>query len=319
MKPVILLTGKNGQIGRELTRLLPSLGELTALNRQQLDLSKPEEVRQAIRWVRPQLIVNAAAYTAVDEAESDEATARAINAEAPAIMAAEARKIGACLIHYSTDYVFDGLKTIPYDEEDSTNPQNIYGKTKLEGEDAIRQSSVPYLIFRTEWVYSTEGRNFMLAILRLATLREELRIVCDQIGAPTLNREVARATTEVLAKVGIREDGQRRFAEVSGIYHMTAVGETTWHGFAAAILEEVAETKPVASWFLTATNNLSLIVRRVIPIASKEHPTAARRPANSLLRNARLLRTFGVQLSDWRGQLHSVFVEHLQTNAQTNS
>jgi dTDP-4-dehydrorhamnose reductase len=319
MKPVILLTGKNGQIGRELTRLLPSLGELTTLGREQLDLSKPEEVRQAIRRVRPQIIINAAAYTAVDGAESDEATARAINAEAPAIIAAEARKIGACLIHYSTDYVFDGLKTAHYDEEDPANPQNVYGKTKLEGEEAIRQSNVPHLIFRTEWVYSTEGRNFLLAILRLASHREELRIVCDQIGAPTLNREVARATMEVLAKAGIGVDGQRRIAEVSGIYHMTAAGETTWHGFATAILEEVAETRPVASWFLTATNKLPLVVRRVIPIPSKEYPTAARRPAYSLLRNARLLRTFGVQLSDWRSQLRSVFLEHLRANAQTDS
>src|SRR5438046_1728726 len=180
MKPLILLTGKNGQVGAELLRLLPQVGEVVALGHDQLDLSNPTDIRRTIREARPQLIVNAAAYTAVDQAETDETTARAVNAEAPGIMAEEAKKIGAALIHYSTDYVFDGTKKAPYDESDPVNPINTYGKTKLTGEDAIRNSGLPHLIFRTSWVYATRGRNFLLTILRLATEREELRIVSDQ-------------------------------------------------------------------------------------------------------------------------------------------
>src|SRR5712675_515746 len=160
MKPAILLIGTNGQVGRELNRMLPRAGNVTPLDRQQLELTRPEEIRRAIRTYRPALVVNAAAYTAVDKAESDEALARAINAEAPAVLAEEAKKIGASLIHFSTDYVFDGSKTAPYDEDDLTNPQNVYGKTKLEGERAIQASGAAYLIFRTAWVYATQGRNF---------------------------------------------------------------------------------------------------------------------------------------------------------------
>src|SRR6267378_4410204 len=169
MKPVILLTGKNGQVGAELLRLLPQVGEVVAFGHDQLDLSNPADIRRTIREVRPQLIVNAAAYTAVDQAETDETTAQAVNAHAPGLLAEEAKKIGATLIHYSTDYVFDGLKRVPYDEADSANPINVYGKTKFAGEQAIRRSGVPYLIFRTSWVYATRGRNFLLTILRLAT------------------------------------------------------------------------------------------------------------------------------------------------------
>ncbi len=201
MKPVILLTGKNGQVGCELLRLLPQLGELVAVGHNQLDLSKPADIRRIIQDVRPQLIVNAAAYTAVDQAERDETTAQAVNTEAPGLMAEEAKKIGAVLVHYSTDYVFDGAKRLPYDEADSANPINVYGKTKLAGEQAIRGSGVPHLIFRTSWVYATRGRNFLLTILRLATEREELRIVCDQTGAPTWGREIAVSTANTLAQV----------------------------------------------------------------------------------------------------------------------
>ena len=188
MKPVILLTGKNGQVGAELLRLLPQVGEVVAFGHDQLDLSNPADIGRTIREVRPQLIVNAAAYTAVDQAETDETTAQAVNTHAPGLMAAEAKKIGAALIHYSTDYVFDGTKKAPYDEIDSVNPLNVYGKTKFAGEQAIRDSGVPHLIFRTAWVYARQGRNFVLTILRLATQREELRIVSDQTGAPTCAR-----------------------------------------------------------------------------------------------------------------------------------
>lgn len=307
MKPAILLIGTNGQVGRELNRMLPRIGEVTALYRQRLDLSKPEEIRRAIRVSRPAWIVNAAAYTAVDKAESEESLARAVNAEAPAVMAEEAAQIGAALIHYSTDYVFDGRKTSPYEENDAPNPQNVYGKTKLEGERAIRASGAAHLIFRTTWVYATEGRNFLLTILRLATQREELRIVRDQTGAPTLNVEIAKATTRVLAQLCDAGAGRRSVADLSGTYHMTAGGATTWFDFTNAILEEAANCPVTLPWIAAATNSLPLIVRRVVPITAMEYPTPARRPAYSVLSNARLNRTFSVRLPDWRTQLHSVF------------
>jgi dTDP-4-dehydrorhamnose reductase len=307
MKPAILLIGKNGQVGRELNSALPRIGEVAALDRQQLDLSQPEEIRRAIRNFHPVFIVNAAAYTAVDKAESEEFVARAINAEAPAVMAEEAKKIGASLIHFSTDYVFDGSKTTPYDEDDPTTPQNVYGRTKLEGERAIQASGAAHLIFRTAWVYATQGRNFLLTILRLATQHEELRIVRDQIGAPTLNSEIAGATTNILAQVCDTEGGPFSLANASGIYHMTAGGETTWYDFAKAILEEATKTSAEYPWFAAATSSVPLIARRVIPITANEYPTPARRPAYSVLSNARLNRTFSVRLPDWEKQLHSVF------------
>jgi dTDP-4-dehydrorhamnose reductase len=282
---------------------------VTPLDRQRLDLTKPEEIRRAIRAFHPAFVVNAAAYTAVDKAESEEAVARAINAEAPAVIAEEAKKIGASVIHFSTDYVFDGSKTTPYDEDDPANPQNVYGRTKLEGERAIQASDAPHLIFRTAWVYATQGRNFLLTILRLATQREELRIVRDQIGAPTLSSELARATTNILAQICDTEGGPFSLADVSGIYHMTAGGETSWYDFAKAILEEAALIPATTPWFAAVTGNLPLITRRVIPISTNEYPTPARRPAYSVLSNARLTRTFSLQLPDWRKQLHSVFAD----------
>jgi len=307
MKPAILLIGTNGQVGRELNFMLPRIGEVTALDRQRLDLTQPEEIRRAIRTFHPAFIVNAAAYTAVDKAESEESVARAINAEAPGVMAEEAKKIGAFLIHYSTDYVFDGSKTTPYVEDDPPNPKNVYGRTKLEGERAIQASGARHLIFRTAWVYATEGHNFLLTILRLATQREEIKIVRDQIGAPTLNSEIARATTNILARISATEGGLRSLPDASGIYHMTAGGETSWYDFTNAILEEAAKTPAAAPWFAAATSGLPFITLRVIPITTEEYPTPARRPAYSVLSNARLNRTFSLQLPDWRKQLHSVF------------
>jgi len=307
MKPVILLSGKNGQIGRELCRILPGVGDLTALDRQKLDVSNAGEIRRVIRSVRPTLIVNAAAYTAVDKAESEEGAARAINAEAPAIMAEEAKKLGACLVHYSTDYVFNGSKRTPYDENDRTNPLNVYGKTKLEGEQAIQQSGVQHLIFRTSWVYATEGRNFLLTILKLATQGEELRIVSDQIGAPTHCAEIAMATARILERIYPAEEGRRSLQEANGIYHMTAAGETTWFDFANAILEEVRTIDAEIHWFAAATSKRSLIARRVVPIRANEYPAPARRPSYSVLSNERLFRTFATRLPYWRTQLHSLF------------
>jgi len=307
MKPASLLIGTNGQVGRELNNRLPRIAEVTPLDRQRLDLTQPEELRRAIRAFHPAIIVNAAAYTAVDRAESEEASARAINAEAPAVMAEEAKKISASLIHFSTDYVFDGSKNSPYVEDDPPNPQNVYGRTKLEGERAIQASGAAHLIFRTAWVYATVGRNFLLTILRLATEREELKIVHDQTGAPTLSSEIAAATTSILAQVGDNERRSFSLGDLSGIYHMTAGGETSWYDFATAILEEAAASPVAGPWFAAATSSLPLIARRVIPIATKEYPTPARRPAYSVLSNLRLNRTFSQQLPDWRKQLHSVF------------
>lgn len=307
MKPRILLTGTNGQVGNELQHLLPVLGEIAAFDRAQLDLSKPADIRRAISEIRPQIIVNAAAYTAVDRAESEEAIAHAINAEAPGIMAEEAKKIGALLLHYSTDYVFDGSRTSPYEESDATNPLGVYGKTKLAGEEAIRQSGAPHLIFRTAWVYATRGRNFLLTILRLASEREELRIVRDQIGAPTSAREIARATASVLTSV-IGEDSLITSAKgISGTYHMTAGGVGSWYDFTRTILDEVSHGPSNMPWLAAATKGRSLIAKRVLPITTDQYPTPARRPAYSVLSNSLLNRTFSVQLPDWREQLHSVF------------
>jgi dTDP-4-dehydrorhamnose reductase len=308
MRPAILLIGTNGQVGRELRKTLPSVGDVTGLDRNQLDLEHPEEIRRAIRAFRPDLIVNAAAYTAVDKAETDEAAARAINATAPGIIAEEAKKIGAAIVHYSTDYVFDGAKNTPYTEDDSTNPQNVYGKTKLEGEHAIQGSGAPHLIFRTEWVYATEGRNFLLTILKLATQRKELRIVADQIGSPTSNREIARATASILSKIWTGGAGDAvSLPDASGVYHLTAAGETTWCDFARAIMEEAESIDPGTPWFAAATNHLPLITRSIVPIGTSEYPVPAHRPAYSVLSNARLIRTFSDGLRDWREQLSSVF------------
>lgn len=307
MIPTILLTGKNGQVGRELSRTLPALGNLIAVGRDELDLSKPEEIRDLIRKINPQLIVNAAAYTAVDKAESEESLANAINGEAPGIMAEEAKKLGAALVHYSTDYIFAGLKTTPYNENDAPNPQSAYGRTKLQGEKAIQQVGVDHLIFRTAWVYAREGKNFLLTILRLATQREELRIVSDQIGAPTSSYEIAAATTQILAELFSHEKRQHPLAKVSGTYHMTAAGETSWAGFAEAILEHARSNPPTAPWYAAATNNLPLIAKRVVSITTAEYPTPARRPAYSVLSNQSLAETFHTHLPDWRVQLRSVF------------
>ena len=308
MKPVILLTGKNGQVGGELLRFLPQVGEVIAFGHDQLDLSNPSDIRRTIRDVQPQLIVNAAAYTAVDQAETDEATAQAVNAEAPGLMAEEAKKIGAVLVHYSTDYVFDGTKKTPYDEMDSANPLNVYGKTKFAGEQAIRCSGLPHLIFRTGWVYARQGRNFLLTILRLATEREELRIVSDQIGAPTCASEVAAATAKILTSMRDSNDGDFVFSEVSGTYHMSAAGQTTWYDFAKTILEKAEATSHILEWFAAATKERPLIARRLIPISTKEFGSPTHRPAYSILSNSRLIQTLGVALPDWQAQLQCCFV-----------
>jgi len=307
MKFRILLTGKNGQVGAELEALLPRLGEVAAFDRHELDLSNPDHIRRAIHDVQPTVIVNAAAYTSVDQAEKEEKQAYIINVDAPALMAEEAKKIGAALVHYSTDYVFDGSRNLPYGETDQPNPINVYGKTKLAGEEAIRAVGLPHLILRTAWVYGTRGRNFLFTILRLATEREELRVVCDQFGAPTWSREIAKATGSVL--VQLSQQGQDAISKFSGLYHLTAAGKTSWFEFAKAILERASRTPPGVAWFVAATGGHPFVVRRITPIATQEYPTPARRPAFSVLSNYCLKQTFGLELPDWRAQLDSAFAD----------
>ena len=307
VKPTILLTGKTGQIGSELDRLLLQLGQVFAPNRDDLDLLNADSIRRVIRHIRPQLIVNAAAYTAVDAAENDESNAYAINAAAPALLAEEAKRLGAFLVHYSTDYVFDGSKQSPYSESDETNPLNVYGRTKLVGDRAILESGAAHLIFRTSWVYATHGRNFLLTILRLATEREELRIVQDQTGAPTCAADLAVATTKILTGILTRTSGAFNFPAASGTYHMTAAGQTTWHEFAKAILEEAGRAPQNLPWLTAATNGRPLVANRVLSISTEEFHSRTRRPAYSLLSNTHLMQTFGVNLSFWRTQLQRCF------------
>ncbi len=307
MKPTILLTGKTGQLGSELSRLLPALGEVIAPEQNELDLCAPEQIRQIMRSANPQLVVNAAAYTAVDAAETDEANALAVNAEAPRLLALEAKKIRAMLVHFSTDYVFDGLKKAPYVETDPPNPLNAYGRTKLAGEEAIRDSGAAHLIFRTSWVYATHGRNFLLTILRLATEREELKIVADQVGAPTCALDLAEATARILAGMIIDDQSQFASPETGGTYHITAAGQTSWYEFAKAILEEARRAPQNLPWLALATKGRPLIARRVLPISTEEFHSPTSRPAYSVLSNARVNQTFGIALPDWRFELQSCF------------
>jgi dTDP-4-dehydrorhamnose reductase len=307
MKLRILLTGKRGQIGAQLAALLPSLGEVAAFDRQELDLLNPDQLRRAIRDVQPNMIVNAAAYTSVDQAETDEKQARIINVDAPALMAEEAKRIRALLVHYSTDYVFDGSSSLPYAETDQPNPISVYGKTKLAGEEAIRAVGAPHLIFRTAWVYGTAGRNFLLTILRLATEREEMKVVHDQFGAPTWSYEIAKGTARVLQQLS--QQGEEAIPKFGGTYHMTAAGKTTWFEFAKMILEEASRMPRDIPWFETATKGQPLVARRVTPITGEEYPTPARRPAYSVLSNSHLKQDFGLELPAWSLQLRAMFAE----------
>lgn len=303
----ILLTGKTGQVGHELSGRLSLLGELAAPDRHEMDLSNASDIARVIRAFVPQVIVNAAAYTAVDQAEKEPEIARAINAEAPATLAAEAKQIDAFLVHYSTDYVFDGLKGAPYLETDLTNPVSVYGKTKLAGEDAIRQSGCAHLIFRTAWVYATRGRNFLLTILRLASQREELRIVNDQIGAPTWAGEIASVTASIL-KAGFNGSGSS-LSKYTGTYHMTASGSCSWYDFARAILEEATGLPSTDAWLSRALQGNALAIKRIVPITTSEYPTPAKRPPYSVLSNQSLGKTFRIQQRNWREQLKAAISE----------
>ena len=281
----ILLTGRNGQVGSELARALAPLGEVIAYDRTGLDLAVPDRIVAAMRLVKPDVVVNAAAYTAVDRAESERDAAHAVNAAAVAVLAEEARRAGALLVHYSTDYVFDGTKDAPYVEEDSTNPLNEYGRSKLAGENAIRSVGGPHLILRTGWVYAPRGKNFLLTILRLLHERNELRVVSDQIGTPTSASMLADLTVELL-----RSHDKTSLGEASGIYHVAPSGFTSWHGFAT----EIARLE-------------RLDTVRIVPIASSEYPSAARRPLNSRLSTDKVSERFRVALPNWQACLESCY------------
>lgn len=289
----ILVTGGDGQVGWELARTLVSLGRVTATGRADMDLTSDDSIRAVIDKVRPQLIVNAAAYTAVDHAESDPELARRINIDAVATLAGEAKSIGAAIIHYSTDYVFDGTKRGAYTEEDATNPLSVYGRTKLGGEQALAQAEIPYLILRTSWVYSSRGNNFLRTIFKRAAEKPELRIVNDQHGAPTWSRDIAQATAGIATQWL-----NRSLPAPSGIYHVTAVGDTTWYGFAKEALRMCESSSAEEGKFA-----------RLVPIATAEYPTPAARPKNSRLDCGKLVRTFGLKLPLWSVSLAAVVQE----------
>ena len=287
----ILVTGRNGQVGWELQRTLACLGDVVALDRTQINLADVDSIRQAVRHIGPDLIVNAGAYTAVDRAEEDRDAAMAVNGIAPGVLAEEARLLGAALIHFSTDYVFDGAKGAPYEEIDAPNPQSVYGVTKLAGEKAVAAVGAPHLTLRTSWVYGTRGRNFLLTMLRLSGERDELRVVDDQIGAPTWSRMIAEATAAIVAQGQAHGGIARMLAERGGLYHLTAAGQTSWFGFASAIVSNLSQAP------------------RMTPITTAEYPLPAQRPAYSIMSSARLARTFGIELPDWRAALELCLAE----------
>ena len=292
----ILILGKQGQIAWELQVTLASLGNVTVFGSQELDLANPDRIREKVRQVRPDIIINAAAYTAVDKAEIEPELCNAINANAPGILAELSRDSQALLVHYSTDYVFDGSKTSPYLETDPTNPLGIYGASKLAGEQAIIQVDCPHLILRTTWVYGNRGQNFLLTILRLAAARAELKIVSDQVGAPTWSRSIAEATSQIVAQCG--EDRSLR-----GLYNLSAAGKTSWYGFASQIVSQYRELHP----------DRHLAIQNILPIPASDYPTPAQRPANSVLDNSKILADFGVQLPDWNLSLGQLLARWEQT------
>lgn len=268
-----LLIGGRGQIGSELSQLLPSQAETLTVDRTQLDLVDPDQIVNLIRDWRPDIVVNAAAYTAVDKAETHERDAFAINAEAPRLIAEESRRLGAMLVHYSTDYVFDGKKNSPYVEDDAPNPINAYGRSKLAGENAIRASGVRHLILRTSWVYGLYGNNFLLTMLKLARERDEIRVVADQRGTPNWSQQLAKATAQLMAM------------QVEGLFHLTSQGDASWFDFAKSIF---AQTKDVQQRPILLT-----------PITSDEYPLPAARPSNSRLSGAALKAATGIELPMW--------------------
>jgi dTDP-4-dehydrorhamnose reductase len=296
----ILLTGATGQVGGELLETLKPLGEVIAPARAEMDLANAASVRETIRAVRPRWIVNPGAYTAVDKAESEPELAYAINAEAAKVIGEEARAIDAGVIHFSTDYVFDGCASAPYRETDATGPVSVYGASKLAGEKALAESGAGHMIFRTSWVYGARGKNFLLTILKLARERKTLRVVADQYGAPTWSRDLARMTAAVIGQCEAKARGQELadvLADVDGVYHAAGAGETTWHRFAAEAVR------------LQREREAGVRFAAIEAITTAEYPTPARRPANSRMNCERLKERFGWEMLDWRDSLREVLAE----------
>ena len=291
----ILLLGKEGQVGWELQRSLSTVGDLVASEQHDLDLECPDDVRRWVRQHEPDIIVNAAAYTAVDQAESEPEKAHRINAEAVGVLAEEANRLNAWLVHYSTDYVFDGEKAAPYEEGDPTNPLSVYGRTKLEGEELIRDRHAKHMIFRTSWVFAARGKNFAKTILRLAKEREKLSVIADQHGAPTSAELVADVTALALHRAV--QNGSH--IDLAGTYHLVARGETSWHSYAQFVLT-VARERGIM---------LKTASEEVYPIQTEAYPLPAKRPRNSRLNVSKLTSTFGVHLPDWRNHVRRLIEE----------
>lgn len=282
----ILITGKDGQVGWECIRSLQCLGPVIGIGRADCDLADASSIKTVLRVAVPDLIINTAAYTAVDRAEGEQPLAQAVNTTAPAVLAEEAKRMGAGLIHLSTDYVFDGRKSEPYVETDATAPLSAYGRSKLAGELAVSASGASALILRTSWIYATRGRNFLRTILRLARERQDIGVVDDQWGAPTWARSLAEGIAAIVARAGIdRARIAESFAERGGVYHMTAAGRTTWYRFAEAILAQSPDPERRLS--------------RLSAITTAQYPTPACRPANSLLNCGRLATEWNVALPTW--------------------
>ncbi|MGA3132323.1 MAG: dTDP-4-dehydrorhamnose reductase [Terracidiphilus sp.] len=291
--PRILIVGNAGQLGRELGKVFAGMGPIIGVDRESVDLADPAQTRELVRHAAPDVILNAAAYTAVDRAESERDLAYAINEGAPRVLAEEARRCNALFVHYSTDYIFDGGKPSPWIETDPPNPLNVYGASKLAGELAVENIGGKFLIFRTSWVYGPHGNNFLLTMLRLARERDRLSIVDDQIGGPTTSIELARATHAIVTGIIASRFGTEQ--DWSGLYHTTCSGSVSWFGFAQTIFARAAELLAVKPPALT-------------PIATKDYPTPAARPHNSVLSNAKLQARFGVELAPWEAALEETLL-----------
>jgi len=299
----ILLTGKDGQLGSELQPFLAPLGDLTAMGRDELDLTRDSSIRQTVQSLQPDVIVNAAAYTGVDTAEKEIDRAIAINGTAPTILAEEAQKLGSAIIHVSTDYVFDGQKNTPYLETDPTDPIGAYGQSKLAGEIGVRGNCDRHLIIRTAWVYGTGGKgNFVKTMLRLGATRDELRVVMDQVGCPTWTGDLARAIAQLIPHLcPANGDG------ISGILHYTNSGAISWYDFAIAIFEEAAAL------------DVPLAIQRVVPITTAEYPTPAQRPAYSVLSGCNIADILGAPAPHWRSSLRKMLSDWQTLQAQSSS